>query len=144
MLMSFRKNSTVVSVVPTPFANAFAMKLTVESVCNPRVGIGVTDTEIVGGVPTTLATFTLTGAEVDVCEFVSVTRAVRTRCPSWAAVGVQENVYGAVVSAPICTPSSRNSTRSTDAPPAADAVAAAVMIKGTLGVARAVAFGLGE
>src|SRR4051812_25451782 len=94
MLMSFRKISTLARIEPAPVATAVATKFTVDAVCNPAgTGIGVAPTLPGGGEPMTLATFTVIGADVLVCELVSVTRAVSTCCPSCAAVGIQENVY---------------------------------------------------
>ena len=73
MLMSFRKNSTV--VIDPPVANALATKLTDERLCTVALFAGVVS-ETVGGVPTTVATFTVTGAETVMLELASVTRVV--------------------------------------------------------------------
>src|SRR5687768_8446455 len=97
MLTSLRKNSTLVIVTPDAVEEALATKFTVERLCRlpawptptPTVGCVIVT---VGGVPTSVATLTFTGGEVAVREFVSVTRAVNTCWPSWAVVGVQENV----------------------------------------------------
>ena len=92
MLTSLRKISTLRRVEPVPVATAVAWKLMVEAVCRPLPGIGVAVTVTVGGEPTTLATLTVSGAVVTTWAFRSVTRAVRTRSPSWAAVGIHEKV----------------------------------------------------
>lgn len=67
------------------------------------------DVRVAESVPTAADTFTLTGAEVTIVPFESVTRAVKTTVPALA--GVQLTLYGAVVSAaPIATPSAKNCT----------------------------------
>ena len=68
-------------------ANEFAIRLSVERLWIVALFAGAVML-IVGGVPTTVATLMLTGVDVALSEFVSVTRVVSTWAPSIVRSGV--------------------------------------------------------